>query len=185
MSDEIEPAIASPRSSDERKAVAVLRVFRAANLRAAFAFDDADAERLWGVKLAQFSLGACLKAADDWIETGERELPTLAQFEDLAEFWQREVERLQNVDPLVQTERERTGECPECGNDRDNTTDGWVWLSDPNTPGMVPSVRPCSQCKPIQFELWRAGHYKPRDTARCRCGNMHCPDEQRRRRRAA
>jgi hypothetical protein len=147
-------------TSETAKAAAALRILRGANLRPEFGFDEGDAERLWGTKLAGISLAAVMQAADSWISDPANEFPTLAEFETLAVSMQRHIDH---------PRREATNApCPECDGTVDEPS-GWVELT-PVGGAVVGTVRPCEQCRPTQHALWRQGHHASRDgTSPCKC----------------
>lgn len=53
---------------------------------------------------------------------------------------------------MAQTERQARTRCPEC----DDNPSAMVTVSPPDT--IPPTVRPCSRCAPVQYQLWIAGH---------------------------
>ena len=124
-------------TSETAKAAAALRILRGANLRPEFGFDEGDAERLWGTKLAGISLAAVMQAADSWISDPANGFPTLAEFETLAVSMQRHIDH---------PRREATNApCPECDGTVDEPS-GWVELT-PVGGAVVGTVRPCERCR--------------------------------------
>jgi hypothetical protein len=169
LGDALPDELISPEAAN---ATAVLRIFRAANLTPSFGFDMADAVRLWGSALAAFDQSALLVAANEWVSTAGAGFPTLAEFEELVVECQR---RRATQRPQSGSEPPPGG-CPECGNTVATPTDGWVMLSDPERSPRT--LRPCSLCNPDGYELWRAGHFEPRSSHRCRCRHALCKDNK-------
>jgi hypothetical protein len=133
----------TPESAQHQSAVVALRMFLAAGLHPGFGWDKADAELLWGARLAPYSVAAITTAANDWISRRDIGFPTLAEFEPLA------------ASAPSRHDRPSSGSCPECDGDM------WVYLDNP-PPGDIPTVRPCSQCRPDAHGQWQAGKYRPK-----------------------
>jgi hypothetical protein len=152
-----------------------LRVLRSANLNPGFGFDQDDAEKTWGAKLARYGPEAIVKAASEYVEGIGNQFPTLAEFEAVVSAVAVELRR-----PVI-PERPPGQVCPECSSEPGN----WVFLSDPK-PGVPDTVRPCSLCRPEAYEMHMKGHNMPRvGNASCRCFQPGCPHQKRRARAKA
>ena len=168
--------VAEPPAPSEQMAAAVelaIRTLMGANLKPVYGFDQADAIRLWSAKLSTFAPASVLGAANEWV-TGGGEFPTLAEFATLVASFDRASKRPAPPKP------EPGEECGECGEER-----GMVFVTNP-LDGGIADRRPCSRCRPVQYDLWRAGHFGPtRENATCHCNHPLCPDTKRREKAAA
>jgi hypothetical protein len=141
-----------------------LSVMLAANLRPAFSFDLADAEPLWAVGLAAYSPTSIVGAARHIATNDEAEFPTLAEFATLVASFDRAERR------PARHESDPPEKCSECQDE-----DGLVFKSHPGEGGTA-DRRPCSQCRPVQFEMWQAGHFRPTvENQTCHCNHPQCP----------
>lgn len=151
-----------------------LATMLAANMKPAFSFDLADGEALWAVGLAEYGPASIIAAAKELATDPDAEFPTLAEFATLVASFDRASKRPPPPEP------EPGEECGECGEER-----GMVFVTNP-LDGGIADRRPCSRCRPVQYELHQAGHFNPRkEHASCHCNHPMCPDTKRREKMAA
>ena len=165
----VEPAT-YPTEETAAAVETVLRVLRAANLSPAYGFDAEDAQQLWTARLGRYAPEAIVTAAATWTETEGAGFPTLAEFETVVRSADRKLRH-----PAPKPEDGRM--CPECQATPEERR-GFVDLTDP-TEGGTGTVRPCRECRPEQYELWRQGHFSPRPQGRrCHCNHPLCRDRK-------
>ena len=142
-----------------------LSTLLAANLKPEFGWDLSNAEDLWSVALAPFAPGSVITAASTWLEDEGAEFPTLPEFKTLVASIDRRAAHPAAPEPGT--------DCTECGEER-----GWVFATNPLSGGLA-DRRPCSTCRPEQYEMWQDGHFMPREgTATCHRNHALVPRHQ-------
>lgn len=152
-----------------------LSTMLAANLRPAFSFDLADAEPLWAVALAPYTPTAIVSAARHIATNDEAEFPTLAEFATLVASFDRAERR------PARHESEPPEKCGEC-----QDQDGLVFVEVNPAEGGTLTRRPCSRCRPVQHEMWLAGHFNSTvENQTCHCNHPMCGATKRREKMAS
>jgi hypothetical protein len=141
---------------------AAVTIMQAANLGPKYGTDLDDLERLWSERLANHDPEAILAAARDWA-VDAHEFPDLADFTNVVSGMQRRHEALVRG----RASRQIGDTCAECGDTKDNRTEGWVETIDNGS--CQRTVRPCSLCKPEQYAVWAAGCFDPDHKGCDRC----------------
>lgn len=192
--EDVEISTTRDRQVNEDKAKAIIRILTAANLKQEYRFDPEEAAVLWAAKLAPFSFEVLSEAARAWIDSPDKEFPTLGQLETQARYvhGQNERERIAN-----DSDQAHTYACEECGVwgpgdgpvlDEGQDTDVWVgnlhWIrveipESKRRPGAADHyMRPCPRCLPERARLFDAGHWREDHIAGggcSQCRHYHWP----------
>ncbi|MDE2096421.1 MAG: hypothetical protein KGL39_04185 [Patescibacteria group bacterium] len=162
----------------QTKARAIFKAFHAAGFRPEYGWDEEAAVEMWGNAFRTRELKLLLRVAEDWVsQSTDRDFPTLPEFKSSVESAEKALfaaERAAN--------REKGHECPECFDGPENRTDGFVDVTPLERRQADPfafEVRPCSICKPVQYDLWKKNHYAVHMSGTVHnCRSEHCPDRK-------